>query len=256
MKLALFPSITAILLACGFYPAAWAQSQAAPADSAGNAEWGAPSKSSYTPIVRRSRWANGFMNERKEDSLRQVFAAERGMRHQFDRFYSDSNGNWSVSSTSFGDLEGQSRLIWVATPSFDKASFKNNSPYWRDRKGVYYARLAYFQQEVFAVRQADPVTFRRLPLQNLAVDKKRVFQSGYVVPALLPATLRVYTPNGEQYDFPDCGSGSSYLLSGKVGYRPNGQLLTKAELLNFRPPAPYKLAYPLPTQQLIKAKLK
>lgn len=236
---------TAVLLTCGLCLPARAQSDVVPFDSVADAAWGKPSGGGSTRVARHSRWATGFMSDREEDSLRRAYAAEAGLRHQFDSFYSDSKGKWVVSSNSFGEREGQSRLIWVATPAFNKASFKNDFPYWHDRNSVCYARLLYFQQEVFVVGQADPVTFRRLPLQNLAVDKRRVFQSGYEVPDLLPATLRVYTPKGELYDFPDCASGNSFLLSEKVGYQPDGRRLTEAEALNFTPPRGYRLAYPL-----------
>ena len=94
--------------------------------------------------------------------------------------------------------------------------------------------------------ETDPLTFRGLNFQQLALDKKHVFARGYVVPGLSPVHLRVYTPSGERYGMADFSPSDCYLVSGPVGYRPDGQPLTKAELLNFQPPAPYKLAYPLP----------
>jgi hypothetical protein len=183
------------------------------------------------------------------DSVRTVYIAYKGLQHQFGEFYRDTANRWYVLSTSFGEREGESRFILVPCPQMDKATFRNKFPYWRDRNGVYYARLAHFQQKVFALPEADPASFHPLEFERLAVDKKRVFQGGAVVPRLSPACLRVYTPNGERYGRPDTAGSDAYLLSGKVGYRPNGQPLTEAEALHFRPPAGYRLAYPLPSRK-------
>lgn len=194
----------------------------------------------------------GWSRGQARDSIRAKYVASRKLKHEFGQFYSNAGHKWFVLSTSFGEREGESRFITVPCPSMDSASFRDNFPYWQDRNGVYYARLSCHQQTVLAVPEADAATFRTLDFQRLAVDKKHVYESGNVVPGLLPLSLRVYTPNGERYGLPDVAGSEAYLVSGAFGYRPNGQALTKPEALNFHPSAPYKLAYPMLVQQPAK----
>lgn len=230
--------------------ASFGQTPAAPPDN-----WGKSAEESPRPR-RRPVGFIGWARGAARDSVQAAYIAHVGLQHEFDSFYSNAAGAWYVLSTSFGEREGESRFILVSCPKMDKATFRDDFPYWHDRRAVYYARLSYFQQSVFLVTEADPMTFRTLDFQRLAVDVKHVFEGGAVVPGLFLLRLRVYTPNGERYGLPDVSPGDAYLVSDQVGYRPNGQRLTQAEVMHFRPPASYRLTYPLPTRQPVKMTLK
>jgi hypothetical protein len=184
---------------------------------------------------------------RRDKQRRQAFVQKHELRHAFGRFYRSRQDEWFVLSRKWGIRENEPNpYLLVRSPALDRATFQNHFPYWQDRGGVYYARLMYFQQKIDTLAQADQATFRSLDFENLAVDRHHVYHGSFVVPGIAPATLRVYTPDGQRYGRP-VGSGDAYLLGDTVGYiTPLFTRLSAAEVRRFQPPEGYQLAYPLP----------